>query len=105
MYANINRSPESLLELFQNAAKARSGSSLVDTPKKEVLKNIIITGPSLAQTNSDSSVISSESPLNDTSTLRQFLMHTSNGSMTSCETFSKNSKYNDILFHLIYCLF
>lgn len=41
MFGSSNKSQESFLELFQNAAQARSSISGLESPKKESLKSIL----------------------------------------------------------------
>lgn len=65
MFSNSNKSQESFLELFQNAAQARSSNSNLDSPKKESLKNILISkSPLLPSPNSE----------NNAAALKNFLM-------------------------------
>jgi hypothetical protein len=60
MFGNSNKSQESFLELFQNAAHARSSQSGLDSPKKEVLKHILTSKSPLSSpvSNSENSAAS-----------------------------------------------
>jgi hypothetical protein len=64
MFGNSNKSQESFLELFQNAAHARSSNSVNESPKKESLKNILTSKSPL-----------SHSPENSAATLKNFLLN------------------------------
>ena len=66
MVSNSNKSQESFLELFQNAAQARSSNSSLDSPKKESLKNILISKSPLLPSASNSE--------NNAAALKNFLM-------------------------------
>lgn len=65
MFGSTNKSQESFLELFQNAAQARSSSSNLDSPKKESLKNILISKSPLLS--------SSFNQDNNTASIKKFL--------------------------------
>lgn len=66
MFGNSNKSQESFLELFQSAAQARSSQSNNDSPKKESLKNILISKSPLLSPASNSE--------NSASSLKNFLL-------------------------------
>ena len=98
MFGNSNKSQESFLELFQNAAQARSSNSNLDSPKKESLKNILISKSPLL-----SSPSSSE---NSSAALKNFLMRgiTSENSGSS-EAFHPENDYYYVLFYLCHFYF
>ena len=68
MFGNSNKSQESFLELFQNAAHARSSHSGHESPKKESLKNILTSKSPL----SSSPSLNSE---NSAAALKNFLLN------------------------------
>ena len=81
MFSNSNKSQESFLELFQNAAQARSSMPKSESPKKESLKNIL-TSKSPSPLNLTSPASISES----SSALKNFLLRGTENS-TSSEAF------------------
>lgn len=86
MFNNSNKSQESFLELFQNAALARSSQSGLESPKKELLKNIITSKSPLS-----SPVSNSE---NSAATLKNFLLSgTGPENSGSSEAFQNSNEY------------
>lgn len=75
MFGTSNKSQESFLELFQNAALARSSLSGVESPKKESLKSILTSKSPLS-----SPVSTAES---SAAALKNFLMNGGGGSENS----------------------
>lgn len=66
MFGNSNKSQDSFLELFQNAAQARSSLAANDSPKKDSLKSILTSKSPLS--------VSAPSPDPSTAALKNFLL-------------------------------
>lgn len=87
MFGNSNKSHESFLELFQNAAHARSSNSGHESPKKESLKNILTSKSPL----SSSPASISE---NSAAALKNFLLNGSGAENSgSSEAFQISNEY------------
>lgn len=99
MFGSSNKSQESFLELFQNAAHARSSQSGLDSPKKEALKHILTSKSPLSSpvSNSENSAASA---------LKNFLL---NGNVLensgSSEAFQASHEYRTFQFLLLIYLF
>ena len=70
MFGNSSKSQESFLELFQNAAQARLSVSSLDSPKKDALKNILISNSNSPL----STKVSSPNFDSNTAALKNFLI-------------------------------
>lgn len=88
MFGSNNKSQESFLELFQNAAQARSSMSGLESPKKETLKSILTSKSPLS-----SPVSTVES---STAALKNFLLNGSGAvaeNSGSSEAFQIENQY------------
>lgn len=86
MFGSSNKSQESFLELFQNAAQARPSNSGLDSPKKESLKNILTSKSPLS-----TPVVTSE---NSAAALKNFLLSGAGSENSgSSEAFQVSNEY------------
>ena len=87
MFGQINKSQESFLELFQNAAQAqaRSSQSSHDSPKKESLKNILVSKSPLLSPASNSE--------NGSTALKNFPLRGVSENSGSSEAFQQSNEY------------